>query len=48
MVNQLVSTYHNPGVYTVYWNASNHASGMYILLMKSNTFVHSQKIILAK
>jgi len=48
VVDQLVSSYHSPGVYNVLWNASNHASGMYILFMKSNDFIHSQKISLTK
>ena len=48
VVEQLVSSYHNPGVYDVFWEASNHASVMYILFKKSNDFIHSQKISLTK
>jgi len=46
--NQLISSYHSPGVYNILWDASNHASGMYILFIKSNDFINSQKISLTK
>ena len=48
VVEQLVSSYHSPGVYNILWDASNHASGMYILFIKSNDFINSQKISLTK
>ena len=48
IVEKLVSSYHNPGVYNISWNASDYASGIYILFMKSNNFINSQKIILTK
>ena len=48
MIEQLVSSHHSPGVYNISWNASKFSSGIYILLMKSNDFLHSQKISLTK
>ena len=40
--------YQASGVYNVTWDGSNYASGLYILFMKSNDFIYSQKISLAK
>ena len=48
VVEQLVSSYQSPGAYNILWDASNHASEMYILFMKSNDFINSQKISLTK
>ena len=48
LVEQLVSSYHSPGIYNILWDASNLSSGIYILSMQSNDFINSQKISLTK
>ena len=48
VVEQLVSSYHSPGIYNILWDASNFSSGIYILSMQSNDFIYSQKISLTK
>ena len=48
VVEQLVSSYHSPGIYNILWDASNFSSGIYILSMQSNGFINSQKISLTK
>ena len=48
LVEQLVSSYHSPGIYNILWDASNFSSGIYILSMQSNDFIYSQKISLTK
>ena len=38
----------SPGAHSIYWNANNHSSGIYILRMTTDSFTVSQKVILVK
>ena len=48
LVQTLVNEVKTPGSYTVSWNASNMASGMYLLRMQTNNGVLTQKMTLIK
>ncbi|HTY10050.1 MAG TPA: T9SS type A sorting domain-containing protein [Bacteroidota bacterium] len=39
---------YSPGVYSVYWNGSNHASGVYFYRLQSNTYSETKKFLLQK
>jgi len=48
LVETLVNEVKTPGSYSVSWNASNMASGMYLLRMQTNNGVLTQKMTLIK
>jgi hypothetical protein len=48
VVETLVSEVKNPGSYTVSWNASGKASGMYLLRMQTNNGIFTKKMTLIK
>ncbi len=48
MVDILVHEFKKPGVYTVTWNASRHASGVYFFRLQSGKFFDEKKGILLK
>ena len=47
-VAELVNGIQSPGVYSVNWDASNHASGAYFLRMATGSYTSSQKLMLVK
>ncbi len=47
-VTTLVNTQQQPGTYTITWDASNVASGIYFYQLKTNDYVDTKKMILLK
>ena len=47
-VAELVNGVQAPGVYSINWDASNHASGAYLLRMTTGSYTSSQKLMLVK
>ena len=47
-VAELVNGIQSPGVYSINWDASNHASGAYFLRMATGSYTSSQKLMLVK
>lgn len=47
-VESLVSGLQSAGTYSITWDASNHASGMYFVKMAADNQVHTQKLMLVK
>jgi len=47
-VSRLVDGYVNSGYHSITWNAKEHASGVYIVKIKSSGFSDSQKVMLMK
>ena len=48
LIESLYSGYKNPGEYTISWNASMVPSGLYLIKMKSASFLKVQKVMLVK
>lgn len=48
LVKQLINSYLGPGMHQVTWDASNMPSGIYVIMVKADEFMHSQKVILMK
>ena len=44
----LFNNYQNYGSYYINWNAIEYSSGIYIVSMKQNDYIKSQKVILIK
>lgn len=47
-VETLVDDYNNPGYHTVIWNSNGHASGMYLINMKTSKFSSIKTAVLIK
>jgi len=47
-VQTLVKEHLNTGVYTIEWNASEHASGVYFYRLKAGDFKESIKMVIIK
>ena len=47
-VDSLVNGMQTAGAYSITWDASNHASGMYFVKMAADNQVHTQKLMLVK
>ena len=48
LVEELVNGHKDGGSYSVNWNASNQASGMYFVKMVAGDVVQTQKLVLLK
>ena len=47
-IDKIIAYNQLPGIYSIDWNASNYASGLYIVLMKTKYFNKSRKLLLIK
>lgn len=47
-VETLIDAYHQPGNYLVIWDASSHASGVYIIFFRANDVIDTKKMVLMK
>jgi hypothetical protein len=47
-VTTLVDGYHEPGMYTVQWNGTNSASGVYFYRIEAKDFTETRKMLLLK
>ncbi|MBU1707955.1 T9SS type A sorting domain-containing protein, partial [bacterium] len=47
-VTQLIDKQHQPGSYTISWNASHLPSGLYFCRMQAGGFTQVRKLILLK
>jgi len=47
-VSTLINEYYNAGYYSINWDASNHASGIYFVKMISDNYSDTQKLMLVK
>ena len=48
LVEELVNGHQDGGSYSITWNASNQASGMYFVKMVAGDIAHTQKLVLLK
>ena len=48
LVEELVNGHQDGGSYSISWNASNQASGMYFVKMMAGDIVQTQKLVLLK
>ncbi len=48
LIGKLLDEEKNPGSYIINWNATNRASGMYLIRIKANDFVQTKKCVLLK
>tara|TARA_Y100001970_G_scaffold254921_1_gene331148 strand:- start:3537 stop:4823 length:1287 start_codon:yes stop_codon:yes gene_type:complete len=48
LIQNIYSGYKHPGSYSMEWNAKAEPSGMYLIKMKSKSFLETQKVMLVK